>query len=477
MENNRLENFVSAAISHCNELMRAKTCKYGKPMRARNAMVKIRQAIAANHDGGHRWIIIPGLRGTGKTTLLAQSYDYIQQVYPNANIIYFSVDNAIAAGFNMHDIIDEYLRQVGGDTTLGDNTYLLLDEVQSDNNWAQTLKGYYDMLPKLFMICSGSSAAHLQINADIAGRRADIICLYPMTFCEFELIANNIYPETNLGQYLSSALFNSKTAQECFDRLSVVTDKIDGYLTKINTSDWTTYLAKGSLPFTIDSHNLGEAYEKVLLTIDKVASKDLVHIGNIETKTVGIAQSLIRLLADADTISVNDIANTLNTSNATIASILDGLCKAELLIRVIPYGSNFTAARKNNKYLFTSSVIRASLNYLNGSPFGDEEKEGRLLEDIVGLYLYKRNGVLNLGNIFYDSAEGGADFIVKAGMGNESVVIETGRGRKTARQVDTTYNRVPSSKYGITICNTDNIQLASNGQSVFIPWRVFALAG
>ena len=71
MENNRLENFVSAAISHCNELMRAKTCKYGKPMRARNAMVKIRQAIATNHDGGHRWIIIPGLRGTGKTTLLA----------------------------------------------------------------------------------------------------------------------------------------------------------------------------------------------------------------------------------------------------------------------------------------------------------------------------------------------------------------------------------------------------------------------
>ena len=298
-----------------------------------------------------------------------------------------------------------------------------------------------------------------------------------MTFCEFELIANNIYPETNLGQYLSSALFNSKTAQECFDRLSVVTDKIDGYLTKINTSDWTTYLAKGSLPFTIDSRNLGEAYEKVLLTVDKVASKDLVHIGNIETKTVGIAQSLIRLLADADTISVNDVANTLNTSNATIASILDGLCKAELLVRVIPYGSNFTAARKNNKYLFTSSVIRASLNYLNGSPFGDEEKEGRVLEDIVGLYLYKRNGVLNLGNIFYDSAEGGADFIVKAGMGNESVVIETGRGRKTARQVDTTYDRVPSSKYGITICNTDNIQLASNGQSVFIPWRVFALAG
>lgn len=477
MENERLTSFVSAAIEHCDELMRAKACKHGELMHPRNVMVKVKQIIDTRLNGSHRWIIVPGLRGTGKTTVLAQSYNHIRQRCPNANIVYFSIDNAITSGFSMHDIIDEYLRQVGGDSSLGNDTYLLLDEVQSDRNWASILKGYYDMLPELFIICSGSSAIHLQTDADIAGRRADILCLYPMSFCEFKLISDGVYPEKGLKQYLDSALFNSETAQECFERLSIITDSIEQYRAKLNSNDWGVYLAKGSLPFTIDSHNLGEVYEKVLLTVDKVASKDLVNIGNIEMRTVSIAQSLIRLLADADTVNVNSIANIFNTSNATIAAILDGLCKAELLIRIIPYGPNFSAARKKNKYLFTSSVIRASLNYLNGSPFGNQEKEGRLLEDVVGLYLYKRNGVHNLGNIFYDSAEGGADFIVKTGIGNKSVVIETGRGRKTAEQVDATLRRVPSAKYGITVCATDKVRLAFNGRSIFIPWHIFALAG
>ena len=477
MKNERLASFVSATINHCDELMQAKAYKHGKPMRPRNVMVKIKQAIDNQSSGNHRWIIIPGLRGTGKTTVLAQSYNHIRRQCPDANIVYFSIDNAIAAGFSMRDVVDEYLHQVGGDLSLGSNTYLLLDEVQSDYNWASILKSYYDMLPYLFIICSGSSAIHLQTDADIAGRRADILCLYPMSFCEFKLISDNIYPEKNLKNYLDSALFNSKTAQECFDRLSIAEDDIKKYRTKLNSNDWGTYLAKGSLPFTVGNYSLGEAYEKVLLTVDKIAGKDLVNIGNIETKTVYIAQALIRLLADADSISVNSVASILNTSNSTISTILNGLCRAELLIRVIPYGSNFSTARKDNKYLFTSSVIRASLNYLNGSPFGDQEKEGRLLEDVTGLYLYKRNGIHSLGDIFYDSAEGGADFIVKTGVGNESVVIETGRGRKTADQVNTTLNRVRSAKYGITICATDKIRLASDERSLFIPWHVFALAG
>lgn len=469
------QSYVERQISICDVLMEQKLSLGGVRMRNRKIYSKITDYIDRFRSGNsNRWILIPGLRGTGKTTVLAQAYFYIRDNIPDAKVIYFSVDDAAVNGLTLNQLLNRYIVITNQIPETATNTYILLDEIQTDDDWARVMKSFYDKAPGVFLLCSGSSAVNLQSNADVAGRRATIECMYPMGYDEYQLIKYGHYDLNNLSSQIYSAIYESTDAADCYKRLVGIEPAINKYYSSVDSSDWWKYIHLGTLPFTIGSVNETDAYRKVLQSVEKVIYKDLPQIDSIDIKNVSTANSLLRLLADADTISVNKVSDVLRVSNATVSNILDALTKAELLIRAVPYGSNFSAARKNNKYLFASPTVRAALNYMAGSPMPEEIREGRLLEDIAALYFYRRNGIARSGEIFYDSSNGGADFIIRTG--NTAIVFETGRGEKDSRQVDDTMSRVSAARYGVTICNVDKVTLASDSKSVFIPWRVFALS-
>ena len=478
MENNpRLESYIKRQIELCDTIMNAKVKLNGKPLRARSLFSTISDYIREFESGRseRRWVIIPGLRGTGKTTILAQSYFFIKQNFKNANVIYFSVDDAMINGFSLLEVLEAYMAEIKQQPETAKKVFILLDEVQSAEDWVSTLKTYHDKAPGIFLLCSGSSAVNLQTNADVAGRRADIECLYPMSFSEYELIEHNLLPTEGLSEEINAALYASANAEECYARLKANEAEIAAYCQNVKPSHWAHYLKSGSLPFTLSIRDEGSVYRQVLQTVEKVIHVDLPQIESIDSKSIITAMSLLRLLSDADSISVSKVAAMLNINAITLNGILNALCKAELLIRIVPYGSNFSAARKNSKYLFASSTIRAALHYLNGSPTPPEKREGYLLEDVAGLYFYKHNNARHLGDVFYDSAREGADFIVRTG--ETAVVFETGRGRKDSTQASNTLERIGSrGRYGVTICNTKEIALSDNKQNVFIPWKVFALS-
>lgn len=476
-DSDRLQNYIQRRMTIMNEFMESKRRFGGRILKSRNMLVKIKEHLNNFRSGStdRRWVIIPGLRGTGKTTLLAQTYFFIKNNYKDANVIYFSVDDANTNGFRLKDLLEEYIAQIKMIPETAKNVFILLDEIQSDYDWAKTLKVFHDRCPGVFLVCSGSSAVNLQTNADIAGRRANIDCLYPMSFCEYEFIKYGLYPITGLKARINDAIYESSSAQECYEKLKSCEPDIEKYRKSIGRNHWANYIHTGSIPFTLAIEDKGEVYKQILQTVEKVIYKDLPQIDSIDPKSIPVAKSLLVLLAEADTISVNKVSSILNSSNVTIANILNALCKAELIIDVVPYGSNFTAAKKSHKYLFSSSVVRSALNYMNGTRSSEEVAEGRILEDVMGLQFYKRNGVYNNGSIFYDSSQGGADFIIKTG--DSAVVFESGRGEKTGAQVEHTMKQIPCIKYGITVCDTPNIRLSDSKTSVFIPWRVFALAG
>ena len=435
---------------------------------------KYLQTFLSGNTDEKRWIIIPGLRGTGKITILAQTYYELTNTFgDDIHIFYFSLNEAIdTIGSGLQDILAEYERVLGESyEVLSKPTVLLIDEVQSDEKWAPILKSLNERAVNVFIICSGSSAVHLQDDSDISGRRAVVERLYPMSFCEFEMVNFDNYPISGLKKTLEAALYSSRSAQQCYELLKAREASVDRYWSSIDRAHWKQYVGTGSLPFALMERSVADIYDAVLSSVDKVISKDIQQLGRFDADTVPVIKRLLYILAESDIISVQKLKDLLKISPITIANILDILVQAELLIRVPPQGSQASVARKAAKYLFMSSVVRAAFYHLAGSSSTTTTREGRLLEDIAGLHFYRMLKGMRQGGLTYDSAEGGADFIVKTAT--SQIAIEVGRGFKEASQVYSTMQRV-DCKYGLVLSETP-LNITQDGLVVMVPWKYFAL--
>ena len=443
----------------------------------RNIYIKTKQYVDAFLGGNYdqkRWVIIPGLRGTGKTTILAQTYyDLVNQHDEDINVIYFSLDEVIETmGADLNVLLREYERLLGESyEALTKPTFLLIDEVQSDPKWAAVLKALNERAAKIFLLTSGSSAIHLQDNADIPGRRAKVERLFPMNFCEFEMVQYGHFADKGLKQALKVAVYDSSDAQECYEGLISLKGRVDRYWAQVDRRHWRYYLAAGGLPFALTERTYADIYDAILSSVDKVVTKDIQQLGRFTPETVPVSKRLLFILAETDAISNHKLRELLGVTTVTIANILDVLVQAELLIRIPPQGSQVGATKKPSKYVFMSSAIRAAFYNIAGSSGTSLTREGRLLEDVAGLHFYRTFGVVKQGGVFYDSAEGGADFILKTGQ--TQIAIEVGRGKKTLRQVHNTMKRTPC-KYGITICD-EELALSEHKDAVKLPWDYFAL--
>jgi predicted AAA+ superfamily ATPase len=96
--------------------------------------------------------------------------------------------------------------------------------------------------------------------------------------------------------------------------------------------------------------------------------------------------------------------------------------------------------------------------------------KGKLLEDVIGLYLHRILNLYNDVSLTYDSAKAGADFILRTG--EKKFVIEVGFGDKKIDQVRYTLQRIKGN-CGIVICGTDKLSFQDN--ILKIPLKYFLL--
>ncbi|QQR53299.1 ATP-binding protein [bacterium] len=409
--------------------------------------------------------------------MLAQTYyDVVARYGDSVNLLYFSLDEAIElVGANLNAILNEY-ESLLGETYEAQNkpTIILIDEVQADPNWAAVLKSLNDRSKRVFLACSGSSAVHIQASADISGRRASVEKLYPLSFCEYEMLARDIYPSSNpsLKQAVKDALYSSTSASEVYKNLKTLEVRVNQYWARADKRHVRHYLAAGSLPFALAERTLPDVYDAVLATVDKVVSRDIQELGKFDADTVLAVKRLLFILAESDAISNIKLSRVLGISHITIATVLDALVQAELLVRVMPQGSALNASKKPSKFLFMSPTIRAAFFSVAGSQGTSMTREGRLLEDVAGLHLYREFASKGAGSITYDSAEGGADFILKIGA-RRQIAIEVGRGDKTSRQVVTTMQRVKCD-YGLSVSDGP-LQLLAQNTVVAVPLDYFLM--
>lgn len=397
----------------------------------------------------NRLIIIPGLRGVGKTTLMAQICASVTEERKKIRTLFLSLDEAKNLfDVGIMEIMQAYEEIIGKDLeSLTEDVVVFFDEVQSDPKWASTLKILHDKTSKIFFCCTGSSAVVLQTTPEIARGRAIFERMTPLSFSEYEMIGNRIFPTDQLKENIKKAVYFSSDAADVYEKLVAMKGAVNDYWSKADRRDIEKFLTFGSLPFTLHLPNESVINDSILLLLDGIIKKDLPMLGAFDMKTLAQAKRLLFIIAENDTTSLNTLDKVLGIDRLTIQNLLDALEKAELLVRVPAYGSNMSIAKKPAKFLFMSSAIRMSFFSVSGQEGTFLTRKGKLLEDSVGAHLYREFILGGAGAFRYDSSQNGADFILQI-ANNRQIIIEAGLGKKDRRQILSSMERI-NCEYGI----------------------------
>lgn len=477
--NDQLTRYLQRQLLLGESIMRSKNrSSRGKPFPTRTMIVLIQKYIRdflLKSPGTKRWIILPGLRGVGKTTLVAQSYLWLlSQVDDKVNILYVSLDEVVEkVGSNLSDLIDEYERLLGVSfEQLEKPTFIFVDEVQTDPKWARTIKFLYDRTPNVFLICSGSSAVHLQMDADIDGRRAVTEKLFPLSFSEYQVLAHDVFPTKDLKNRLIKALYYSTDAPSALKSLKDISLSVDQQWTRYNRNSVTKYLQTGTIPFTLGEADVRQVYTAIDAMVDKIISIDLQSLNQFKPETIGALKRLIFILTDCDVMTLDAMWKAVGVSRSQLINMIDALVKAELIIKVPAHGNNITATTNPSKFLFMSPAIRAAFHDIVGLPDTVAARQGKLLEDAAGLHFYREFVTKKTGSIThpFDKDGGHCDFILRIGNDHQ-IAIEFGMGTKSYSQPEKTLKKYGGA-YGLVFSNSP-LGINGAGNVVTVPLDYF----
>lgn len=413
-------------------------------------------------------ILIPGIRGIGKSTLLTQTYAIEKFLKPeDKNILenigklderlYLDVSQLHAEQISLHDFFNFYEEIKGFHFEKPNKKILfLLDEVHFDEKWGLFLKNIFDRTKghkDVLVIATGSSALQINMIADL-GRRSDVWEIFPMTFNEYMILKYNKYPSPELSDYLRDTLFNSSNASDVFERLLQKKSEIDRYfVNEIPQEAERDFFESGSFPSYIKIENKQKAIEKIKSVIDGIIAKDILKLKNFETHTVAKISDLLYLLAQSDLISYSKIQEALKINRAeTLENLIEVLIMSGILVKIKTYGTSYGSTRKTPKLFFITPSLRSAIlnnNYLSGI-------EGKKLEDYFVLIfqkIIKDSQTFGVPKLSYDIAEGGADFVLTLKDGG-NIVIEIGFNKEEVRQVQSTMKKV-KSRYGLVFGSSE----------------------
>ncbi len=441
----------------------------------RNIFIRIQshldQFLAGNQS--YRWVALTGLRGAGKTTIMYQLYHAKKNI--DGYFLILSVDEITQTiGSSINEVINVFEEIIGRPiTNLDKPLFLFLDEAQYDEKWGATLKTIYDKAHNVFMFATGSAAALINSNSDIA-RRAIYERIYPLSFTEFIKIKNDKYEIKGLAQELREIIFGGRNAKEVFDALKKTEQKISAYYHGISRLDFENYLYYGSLPFMIALENEALVYDQINKSLERVINKDIPQMSGMSSDIIGRISAILYAVADMDVLNFTTLADKFGISRPKVAEIFSALEQAEVLHRIYPHGSHFKqVTQKPSKYLFSSPAFRAMYYKTIGNIISDQNARGKLLEDLVGMYLYRLGDKKPSFSLTYDSAKGGADFILSAG--ENKIVIEVGVNKKEYKQVAQTTEKVKAT-YGIVISEgAEYLEYNQEANALKIPLKYFLL--
>ncbi len=428
-------------------------------------------------------ILMPGIRGIGKSTLLSQTYTIEKFLKPKdkrilENIgklderVFIDVSQLRFEKISLKDFFNFYEEVKGFHFENPQKKILiLLDEVHFDEDWGLFLKTIFDRTKghrDVLIIATGSSALQINMLPDL-GRRTDIQEIYPMKFSEYLILKYGKFPISELSDYLQDAIFNSYSATDVFKKLNIKSGEIQRFFVEaVPFQSEKDFFESGSFPSTIKIENKQKATEKIKTIVDGVIIKDIVTLQNFKTQTIAKISELLYLLAKSDVSSYDKLNKTLGIGrNETLESLIDVLVMSGIIVKIKAYGGAYRSTRKTPKFLFITPSLRSAI--LNNLYFPGIE--GKKLEDYFALIYMKNLKDKFASDIYYDSAEGGADFVLMMNDRNK-IVIEVGFNKEDVAQVISTQKKV-KGKYSI-IFGSEKLELI-NDSIVKVPLKYLLL--
>ncbi|MBI5417819.1 ATP-binding protein, partial [Candidatus Poribacteria bacterium] len=364
MINENLKNYIQTQIIQSHKRLKGlANDMQGNPLFKRFDFFSLKKFMNdfLERRSDPRIIIMPGLRGTGKTTLLAQLFLSLSD--DNIFKLYLSVDEVTSRfNANLWDIIENYEElQSNHIEELDEPFFLFLDEIHYDKKWAIFLKTLYDRSKNIMVFCTGSSALLLreQINADVA-RRVFFMDIWPISFLEYMLFKNKKHPPEEISGIIKDAMFSADSVKDAYAILKHKESKVKKYWLDIDKFEIQKYITLGTLPFTVNSENEVLAMNFVSQIINKVIFTDIPQFMNFEVETLNKIEKILYLISDSLGVSAIKLSSVMEMKIDTLSLILKSLENAGLLIRIPPYGAHFNQVRKPSKYLFATPALRFS---------------------------------------------------------------------------------------------------------------------
>jgi hypothetical protein len=477
-----LIKYVYARLAEAPALAHRFTRTNGGAHRPRETYQRLVRWVDDFLDGKreNRFIVLSGLRGVGKTTLLFQIYTYLNKTrgISRDRLFYFSTDELTAfVGAGIKDAIDIFIQEVHGTTpaTLEKDLFILIDEAHYDKTWSMAGKVIYDQSRKVFLIFTGSSALNLELNVD-ASRRTKKETVFPMGFLEYLLLKHNIHPPEKTSKSLLELILRPgpatlKSASQKEQDMKRKTLKIGRPLEK----EFQDFLLYGDLPFALPLTET-DTHQRIFDMINRVIEKDVFSLKSFSTQTRDTIIRVLTFLALQKPGGTSDakLAGRLKTSPTLIRNILNILEKTHLVFSIKPYGSGGKLVRKPWKYYFQSPSINAAIRYKLGAyDRKDRETLGVLVENLVASYLFRMKETSNMpAGIFYDPGKQGVDFLLLSGDGG-IIPIEVGAGAKKEGQIKRAIRRYGST-HGVIISDTEKIVFKDG--VVHVPVTTFSWA-
>lgn len=429
----------------------------------------------------NRFLVLPGLRDVGKTTILFQVYEYLlkEKNINQQNILYFSCDRLRRTGeADIFDVVNYYCETFHNSIieTLTQPVFILIDEAQYDKQWALNGKIIFDASKNIFMIFSGSSALKLSNNPD-AARRLLNIPIYPLTYSQHLKLKYGDY-KNNISDPLIQMIFDGEINNSAEIERRII--NIYSHFQNYDISEWKTFLEFGGFPSSF-YQNTDDITKKIVNMIEKVVMTDMNNIEGINTDTQNLAFQILNYFAfqNPGEVSIGSLSNLFDAKKPLVTKVINILEKTQLIFHIEAFTSSVKRTTKPNEYFFATSSLKHILSLDVGNAILEDETAyfGKLLENYVASSFHNLDNKSKMSyKIYYDdskkkSSDKNVDFIVQRGL-EKPVPIEVSCGDKDKSQIKHAINRYKST-HGIIISKT-TINIVKKDNIIYLPPEIFA---
>ena len=396
MDEEETRNYLLNIINSTHFLVQNKTRSNIKEFNKRSDFYRIKKYIDnfLEDNGEDKFIIMPGLRGVGKTTLLYQFYDYLTTEHDikHHQILYLNLDRLKDKGkIDLLSCFDVFVKDINDEAYINNEPlFIFVDEAHYASNWGLVGKIIYDETSNVFMIFSGSNALTLNTDTD-AGRRVLKREINPINFAEYLNLKYYCEMPSNMNEAFTELIFHGSI--EKFSRIEkYVQLNSFGQLKRDVKKEWELFIKYGGLPYTLNKNHV-VAKEYTLQLKDDIINKDLPIIKSLEKETIDAAYPLLDIIAlqKPGTLSEERLSNNLDVSKTAVRNLLESLTKSLIIFNITAYGSVSKQRRKSKEYYYWSTQIKAAIFENDGGSNirSLQEIKGILLENYVAYSLYR----------------------------------------------------------------------------------------